>query len=102
MVFPPPVNEPPSPIYLPAFSPLEEEEDEGFKEAITTHTTMEVKTIETFNSGNINLICSERDKMKLGGISKNHPLNSTKGYFIHTTKYDFTRSFHEKFADHVT
>ena len=74
MTFPPPANEPPSPTYIPAFSPLEEEEEEEFKEAITTHTTMEVKTIDTFNSGNINLICSERDKMKLGGISKNHPL----------------------------
>ena len=76
MTFSEPVNEPPSPTYTPVFSPLEEEEEEEeeFKEAITTHTTMEVKTIDTFNSGNINLICSERDKMKLGGISKNHPL----------------------------
>ena len=31
MVFPPPVNEPPSPTYIPAFSPLEEEEEEELK-----------------------------------------------------------------------
>ena len=74
MTFSPPANEPPSPTYTPVFSPLEEEEEEELKEAITTHTTMEVKTIDTFNSGNINLICSERDKMKLGGIAKSHPL----------------------------
>ena len=73
MTFSEPVNEPPSPTYTPVFSPLEEEEDE-VKEAITTHTTMEVKTIDTLNSGNINLICSERDKMKLGGILRSHPL----------------------------
>ena len=74
MTFPPPANEPPSPTYIPAFSPLEEEEEDEVKEAITTHTTMEVKTIDTLNSGNINLICSERDKMKLGGILRSHPL----------------------------
>ena len=73
MTFSAPVNEPPSPTYTPVFSPLEEEEDEA-QETITTHTTMEVKTIDTLNSGNINLIGSERDKMKLGGISRNHPL----------------------------
>ena len=55
MIFSAPVNEPPSPTYTPVFSPLEEEEDE-VKEAITTHATMEVKTIDTLNSGNINLI----------------------------------------------
>ena len=61
MTFPPPANEPPSPVYIPAFSPLEEEEEEEeeLKEAITTHTTMEVKTIDVFNSGNIHLICSD-------------------------------------------
>ena len=37
MVFPPTVNEPESPVYLPAFSPLEESEEEGFNEAITDH-----------------------------------------------------------------
>ena len=73
MTFSAPVNEPPSPTYTPVFSPLEEEEDE-VKEAITTHTAMEVKTIDALNSGNINLICSERDKMKLGGILRSHPL----------------------------
>ena len=41
MTFSAPVNEPPSPTYTPVFSPLEEEEDE-VKEAITTHTTMEL------------------------------------------------------------
>ena len=45
MTFPPPANEPPSPTYIPAFSPLEEEEEDEVKEAITTHTTMEVKRI---------------------------------------------------------
>ena len=41
MIFSEPLNEPPSPTYTPVFSPLEEEEDE-VKEAITTHTTMEL------------------------------------------------------------
>ena len=45
--FTPPINEPPRPVYTPAFFPLEESEDEGLDEAVTTHTTMEVKTINT-------------------------------------------------------
>ena len=49
MIFSEPLNEPASPTYTPVFSPLEEEEDE-VKEAVTTHTTMEVKTIDTLNS----------------------------------------------------
>ena len=69
------LNAPPSPVYAPTFSPLEDSEDEALAEQIvTTHTTMEVKTIDALNSGNVNLICSERDKMKLGGITKRHPL----------------------------
>lgn len=35
---------------------------------------MEVKTIDALNANNVLTICSERDKMKLGGILKNHPL----------------------------
>ena len=62
-------------MYVPTFSHLEDSEDEALAEQIvTTHTTMEVKTIDALNSGNVNLICSERDKMKLGGITKRHPL----------------------------
>ena len=35
---------------------------------VTTHTTMEVKTIDVLNANNVLMICSERDKMKFGGI----------------------------------
>ena len=35
---------------------------------------MEVKTIDALNSGSVNLICSERDEMKLGGVLRSHPL----------------------------
>ena len=87
MTFPPPANEPPSPTYIPAFSPLEEEEEDEVKEAITTHTTMEVKTIDTLNSGNINLICSERDKMKLGGILKDASTYITYNYTYRYSNY---------------
>lgn len=50
-IFSPPVNEPPTPVYNPAFSPLEDSEDEALAEqAVTTHTTMEVKTIDSLNT----------------------------------------------------
>ena len=52
--FTPPINEPPSPVCTPAFSPLGESEDEGLDEAVTTHTTMEVKTIDTVRSQLLN------------------------------------------------
>ena len=35
---------------------------------------MEAKTVDSLSSQNVNLICSERDKMKLGGITNRHPL----------------------------
>ena len=37
MTFPPPANEPPSPTYIPAFSPLEEEEEDEVKGNYNTH-----------------------------------------------------------------
>ena len=63
VTFTPPTNKPPSPIYVPTaqFSSPEGSEDESIEEMkATTHTTMEVKTIDALNSGNVNLICSER------------------------------------------
>ena len=70
----PPLNASPSPVYVPTFSPIEDSEDEALVEqSVTTHTTMEVKTIDALNSGDVNLMFSERDKMKLGGDTKRHP-----------------------------
>ena len=68
---------PDSPIYVPpaTFSSPDISDDDSVNHMkVTTHTTMEVKTIDSFNPNNIMMICSERDKMKLGGIQKNHPL----------------------------
>ena len=68
---------PESPIYVPpaTFSSPDISDDDSIDQMkVTTHTTMEVKTIDTFNANNVTMICSERDKMKLGGIQKNHPL----------------------------
>ena len=41
---------------------------------LTQRWKMEVKTTDTFNSGGVNLICGERDKMRLGGVTNRHPL----------------------------
>ena len=70
----PPTWVPDSPIYVPpaTFSSPEISDDDQMK--VTTHTTMEVKTIDTLNANNVMMISSERDKMKLGGILRNHPL----------------------------
>ena len=45
-------------------------DDEVNNMQVTTHTTMEVKTIDVLNPYTIQMICAERDKMKLGGILK--------------------------------
>ena len=68
---------PDSPIYVPpaTFSSPDISDDDSVNQMkVTTHTTMEVKTIDTFNANNVMMICSERDKMRLGGIQRNHPL----------------------------
>ena len=63
---------PESPIYVPpaTFSSPDISDDDSIDQMkVTTHTTMEVKTIDTFNANNATMICSERDKMKLGNLS---------------------------------
>ena len=62
---------PDSPIYIPpaTFSSPDISDDDSVNHMkVTTHTTMEVKTIDSFNPNNVMMICSERDKMKFGGI----------------------------------
>lgn len=68
---------PDSPIYVPPAtfsSPDVSDDDLVNNMQVTTHTTMEINTIDALNANNVLMICSERDKMKLEGILKNHPL----------------------------
>ena len=41
---------------------------------VTTHTTKEVKTIDVYDPSNIQMVCSEHDKIKIG---RNHQDGST-------------------------
>ena len=65
-----------SPTCVPTFSsPDISDDNDGVNEMkVTTHTTMEVKTIDALNAANVEVevICSERDEMKLelGNIYK--------------------------------
>ena len=68
---------PDSPIYVPpaTFSSPDISVDDSVNHMkVTTHATMEAKTIDALNANDATMICSERDKMKLGGVLKNHPL----------------------------
>ena len=60
-----------TPEYVPsAFSSPESEESPS----VMAHTTMEIKTVDKLNYQTVSLILSERDKMRLAGIEKRHPL----------------------------
>ena len=60
-----------TPEYVPpVFSSPESEESPS----VMAHTTMEIKTVDKLNYQTVSLILSERDKMRLAGIEKRHPL----------------------------
>ena len=68
---------PDSPIYVPLaiFSSPDVSDDDSINNTqVTTCTTMEVKTIDILNANNVLMICSERNKTKLGGPLQRHPL----------------------------
>jgi len=41
---------------------------------VWSHTAMEIKTVDKLNYQTVSLILSERDKLRLAGIDKRHPL----------------------------